>query len=267
MTDPDQIPEPLLAEWVALHRRIAELEAAELQRRQTETALGQSQEQLALFHRLGQRLAESLELYDVAQRALDDVCAVVGALRGVLLVREPDGHHLQVVDVSGYDDESVKALDRRVRLQIGDGLAGWVAAHRQSAVVADVTQDGRWQPVAGIDDWVRSALSVPLVNRDELVGVLSVYDEQESFYQDDHRRLIESVAAAVAAAVATARLYQQAQQRLQGLTNLNRASLAVISSLDLDEVLAQIVDLTSSVVHSDYTSVVLVDARDQPELG
>ncbi|MBU0494609.1 MAG: hypothetical protein KKB13_22415, partial [Chloroflexi bacterium] len=92
MTDPDQIPEPLLAEWAALHRRIAELEAAELECRQTETALGQSQEQLALFHRLGQRLAESLELYDVAQRALDDVCAVVGALRGVLLVREPDGH-------------------------------------------------------------------------------------------------------------------------------------------------------------------------------
>ncbi|HIQ04070.1 MAG TPA: GAF domain-containing protein, partial [Anaerolineae bacterium] len=230
------------------------------------TSLLQEKERLELLYRLSRHISESLDVRDVAQRALDEICAVVGALHGVAVVREPDSDRLRLVAVSGYDAESVEALDQRLRLRLGNGLVGWVAAQRQPALVNDVTRDERWMRVSGVDDWARSALSVPLVSGDELVGALSIYSDRQAFFNDDHRRLVESAAAVVAAAIANARLYEQAQRRLESLTNLNRASQAVTSSLDVKEILEQIVNLAGFVINSDYTSVVLLDEDGEPAL-
>jgi len=164
-------------------RTYANQVTAALDNRRLFTSLAQEKEQLELLYRLGCHLSESLDVHDVAQRALDDVCAVVGAMRGLILVREPESHRLRLVAVSGYDAESVEELDQRLCLGIDDGLTGWVAAHREPALVEDVTRDERWMVVPGVDDWVRSALSVPLISRDELVGVLSIYNDQEAFFK------------------------------------------------------------------------------------
>jgi len=180
------------------------------------TSLTQEKERLELLYRLSRHISESLDVRQVAQRALDGMCAVVGALRGIALVREPDSDRLRLVAVSGYDAESVEALDQRLRLRLGKGLAGWVAAQRQPALVDDVTKDEHWMPVSGLDDWVRSALSVPLLSGDELVGVLSIYSDREAFFNDEHRRLAESAAATVAVAIANALLYEATKQALWG---------------------------------------------------
>ncbi|MBU0494166.1 MAG: GAF domain-containing protein [Chloroflexi bacterium] len=223
-----------------------------------------SQQQLELLYNLSQDLSSSLDLNTVARRALDDICTIIGALRGLLLVCDPDCDRLRLAAVFGYDAEPMAELDQRLDPHIYEGLTGWVIAHRQGVLVDDVNTDAHWLAVSGLDDWVRSVLSVPLVSRDDLVGVLNIYSEHPAFFHDDHRRLVELAGATIAAAIANARLYEQAQQRLQSLTNLNRVSQIITSSLDVGQILQQIVDLTGSVARSDYTSVVLLDEDGQP---
>jgi len=100
---------------------------------------------------------------------------------------------------------------------MGEGLAGWVAVRRQPTLVDDVTKDARWKAVPGVDDCVRSALSVPLLSGDQLVGVLTIGSEHPAYFNDDHRRLVESAAASVAAAIANARLYEAEREQFRRL--------------------------------------------------
>lgn len=252
---------------VAIVQALAGQVAVAIDNAQLYTSLEQEKARLELLYRLSHRLSESLDVHDVAQRALDELCTVVGAMRGIALVRELDSEQLQLVAVSGYATESLATLGQRIGLEVGNGLIGRVVARRQPELVADVLQDKHWVTVPGLDDGVRSALSVPLFSGDETIGAFSIYSDREDFFNDDHRRLAESVAATVAVAIQNARLYEQAQHRLESLSNLNRASQALTSSLEVQEVLGQIVELAGSVVNSDYTSVALLDEKGQLTLG
>jgi PAS domain S-box-containing protein len=195
-------------------RAFADQAAIALENASLFSSLAQENEQLELLYRLSRQLAENLDVRRAAQRALDGICAVVGARRGIVLVRDAAlSDLLRLATVSGYDAKSTEILDRQLQLQIGRGLAGWVAAHRQSALVDDVTTDPRWLAVPQLDDWVRSALSVPLVSGDELVGVLSIYNDRVAYFGDEHLRLVESAAATVAVAIANARLYQAEREQ------------------------------------------------------
>jgi len=229
-----------------------------LENAQLLASLTQEKERLGLLYRLGRHLSESLDIHDVAQRALDEMCAVVGALRGVALVREPGSDRLRLVAISGYDAESVQALDRRLCLRLGDGLAGWVALQRQPALVDDVTKDEHWMQVSGLDDWVRSALSVPLLSGDELVGVFSLYSNQEAFFHDEHRQLAEATAATVAVAIENARLFETEQRRRQEAEMLRQAALALTTSLDWNQVVESLLARLQRVVPYDSASVQLL---------
>ncbi len=237
---------------------LADQIAAAIRNTQLVASLAEEKERLELLHRLGQHLSESLDVHDVAQRALDDVCTVMGALRGVLFVHQPETDHLRLAAVSGYDEESLEALDRRLDLRLGQGLSGWAALHQQPRVVGDVSRDPQWLPVTGVDDWVRSVLTVPLLAGDELVGVLSIYSEHDDFFNEEHRQLAESSAATVAVAVANARLFAGEQRRRQEAETLRSAALALTNTLDRDEVVERILARLQEVVPYDTASVQLL---------
>ncbi len=182
------------------------------------SALSEERARLELLYRLGQHLSTSLDVHDVAQRALEDICAIVEARQGLIVIAGPPtesgDERLRLAAISGHNIKSMQALDMQLDLHVGVGLVGWAAMHRQSALVKDVRQDSRWMMLPGVDEWVRSVLSVPLISRDELVGVLSLTSGQVSFFQEEHRRLTESVAAVVAVALANARLYERARHEI-----------------------------------------------------
>ncbi len=222
------------------------------------TSLAHEKERLDLLLRLSHRLSESLDVHEVAQRALDDLCAVVGAKQGVALVCEPGDEYMHLVVISGYTTESAEALDQRLGLRIGDGMVGWVAAKRQSALVNDVTVDERWQPVPILDEWVRSAIAVPLLSGDELVGALGIYSDRVHAFNEEHRLLVESAAATIAAAVANAQLYEAERNRRQEAEMLRDAALALTAAMDRNEVVERILARLQEVVPYDTASVQLL---------
>lgn len=238
-------------------------------------SLKQEKERMNLLYRLSHRLSESLDIQDVAQRALTDTCAFLGAMRGIVLSHEPGSDRLRFVAVSGYDGRTPDELNVQLDLKVSDGLVGWVAQNRATALVDDVTQDERWWSIAGVDDWVRSALSVPLVNRDQLVGVISIYSDQVAFFNREKRRLAESVAAVIAAAITNAQLFEAERRRRQETETLRQTALALTIVLERDAVVDRILAQLQTVIPYDSASVNLlhdgqleiIGGRSSPGMG
>ena len=197
----------------ALLATIANQIAAAIQNAHLVTSLEQEKARLELLYRLSRYLSETLDIQAVAQRALDEICSVLNTLWGSLIVGVPGSNGLKLMAVSGYTAERVESLAERLDLHEGDGLAGWVHAHRQSVLLDDVTREPRWLPVAGLDDKVRSVVCVPLIYGEEAVGALSVSSAARGFFNEGHLRLVESTATTVAVAITNARYVQEVKQR------------------------------------------------------
>jgi putative nucleotidyltransferase with HDIG domain len=89
------------------------------------------------------------------------------------------------------------ALVRGLRITLGQQLSGWVAANRQTIVNSDALLDlGDMAHSTSLR--LRSCISTSIVANDALVGTLSLYSTELNPFNDDHRRLIEAVAAQIA---------------------------------------------------------------------
>jgi signal transduction histidine kinase len=107
--------------------------------------------------------------------------------------------------------------DSYVRFPVGRGVAGWVAQHRKTAVVADVTIDPRWIELPEEEDREQkrtgSMIVVPLVAHHELQGVL-VLSHEETNYFDEHQRLVEAASNQIATGIHNALVYKQLEHDL-----------------------------------------------------
>jgi PAS domain S-box-containing protein len=171
-------------------------------------------------------------LYEQVQRLFNPDAAVVG-----LYDAETDNLRLTLAMESGRIISQMSGV--RMPLAGRDsGLIGWVIRSGQSLLVGDVLQDPLPVPTQMRGRPMRTWLGVPLMGRDRVIGAISVQSAQSHAYDDDHRRLLESLAGQVAIALENARLYQEAQQRLSELQSLFNASAAISSSLDIERVLS-----------------------------
>ena len=220
-------------------------------------------EQLDFLHQLGQRLSATLDVRAVAREALETLRAMTEADQGVIYLAESGTSRLRLIAATGHDEASVEELDRRLQLRVGQGLTGWVALHRQAAVVEDVSRDDRWLVVRGLDEEVRSAVSVPLLFGEELVGVMSLGSLREAAFTPDHVRLLEAAGAVLAGALLNARLYEQERAARQRLEALYRIGQAVNSTLDPALILDQLTDEAMRATGATHGSVLVPD----PERG
>jgi signal transduction histidine kinase len=109
-----------------------------------------------------------------------------------------------------------------VTLHLGEGVAGWVAEHRESVViVSDKWSDPRYKyiPELGGDRYT-SLASVPLISPAErLIGVVNVHTEHQRVFTGDEISFLEHVCSLVSAAIEHAELFESLavkERQLQG---------------------------------------------------
>jgi GAF domain-containing protein len=103
--------------------------------------------------------------------------------------------------VGRYAAGSHSGMLRNLCTPTGDGVVGWVAAHRRTAVNAEPAID--FGPrAASLDPPLRSSLAIPLVHEATLVAVLVIYASAEGAFTDDHGRLMDLLAPKLAASLA-----------------------------------------------------------------
>jgi two-component system, sensor histidine kinase PdtaS len=158
---------------------------------------------------------------------------------------------------------SVEEMTRRPKMRPGEGITGSAAAAREPVMIPSAAHlDPRFKPFPNLREAeYESILAVPILAREKLEGALNVRTREAREFSDDEIELLLAIAAQVAQSIEHAKLYAQAQRRVEELEALARISEAVSESLYLEESLEAIVKTTMDAVSATGAALVLEDGK------
>ncbi len=212
--------------------------------------------ELSFLHEVAQ-LASSARDWDemlriVIDRTTDAMRAEVSSL---YLLEKREGL-VRLVATNGLNPRAVG----RATLRVGEGITGWVANARVPLAVRDVRNEPRWKNVPSVDvDRFTSMLSVPLVSRDEVIGVMNVQTREPRDFDRIEIDFLQTIANQVAGIIEKGRLQRESERKLREVSALFEVSNVLTSTLDLDEVLSLIVDRLVRVYPGSAGAILLRD--------
>jgi signal transduction protein with GAF and PtsI domain len=190
--------------------------------------------ELDLLHEIGSRLASADPLHEVLGRVVEfistvakfDSCFVYVLENDDLVLRASKNPHADVVD--------------RLKLQVGKGITGWVAEHKEPVVLGkNASKDPRFQSFNELpEDHFEAFLSVPLLSRGKLVGVINLQRKQPHHYRQREIRIISTIGFLVGAEIELARLetaYSELTEQLGTRKAMERAKGILQRDLQMTE--------------------------------
>lgn len=199
-----------------------------------DTFLSVEEAHVDLLHEIGNRLATADGLHDVLSRVVEfttglvkcDSCLIYVLEGEDLVLRASKNPHPEVVD--------------RLKLRVGQGITGWVAEHREPVAVSEkAALDPRFQLFHELpEDSYEAFLSVPLLCRGRVVGVINIQHRQHHVYRQREIRLISTVGFLVGAEIELARLEDantSLSEQLQARKVVERAKGILQRDLGLSE--------------------------------
>ena len=196
--------------------------------------------------------SETLELDQLLESVAGIVRRVIPFDLFAILLFNEKRKDLRIRYAAGHREEVVRNLS----ITLGEGVVGTAAARREPVLVADVTLDDRY---LGTSDMVRSELSVPMIARKRLVGVIDVQSTRVDAFKDYDRAMLSLIAARIASAIDNARLYTRGARQYRLINTLSRISQELTSILDLDELLSKVATSVRGLINYDAFSILLVD--------
>jgi len=157
---------------------------------------------------------------------------------------------------AGHREEVIRNLS----IALGEGIVGAAAAGREPILVPDVHADERYLTTSDI---VRSELSVPMVARKRLIGVIDVQSTRPAAFGDYDLTMLRLIGGRVAAAIDNAQLYRRAERQYRTIRTLSRISHEFSAILDIDELLSKIASSVRGLINYDAFSVLMVDVEKQ----
>ena len=199
----------------------------------------------------------SLEAEKVFTLILDQLSQVVKFDSASLLLLS--GETLRVAASRGFSQPS-KVQDFQFPYQ-AENPSWRTFKERKVVIIDDVQKDPGW---VGSDDIPETSkihgwLGVPLLMLDKPVGVLTVDSYQPGAYTQADAQLVLAFADQAATAVANVRLYAESQQQTRTMAMMAETTRMIVSSLDLSEVLNQVLSRVVGLLGVEAGSIALTD--------
>jgi diguanylate cyclase (GGDEF)-like protein len=213
-----------------LGRVAAELAMTQAQVDEARAATDRWVGQLEVAQRAAARMAGRSSVREVAEAVVDEIRAIVDyhACR-VYVLEEPD-ELLPIVSAgdNGYETIPLDAL----RLKLGEGFTGWVAATGRPLLVPDAKADPRGREIPGTDDIDESLVVVPMRYDDRVTGAISLAKVGLHQFDLADVRMLSILADQAATAIESARAVAASADLADDLRHVADLSSALSQSLD-----------------------------------
>lgn len=227
----------------------------------------QLEERLAALHLASLELVSDLSLDTVLERIAQLAREQAGARYAALGVVDDDGDLVQFIPIGMTDEE----IERMPHPPLGIGVLGAMRTERRPVRIPDICEDPRSIGFPDKHPEMHSFLGVPIIQGEKLLGQIYLTNKLNySEFTEDDERVLETLAAYAAVAIANARLYdrlirrdQELLQRNEDLKLLNDVATTLTSSLDIDDVLEKTLNLIQDYLNVEVGEIYLREEDEQ----
>ena len=164
--------------------------------------------ELSIFHEIGKALTSTLDLSRVLETIMEQISTLFRPDTWSLLLWDPDKQDLYFEIAVGQAADKLKD----VRLKMGEGVAGWVALHREPVYIDNAAHDDRF--TARVDDITQMRTeriaAVPIKGRNEVLGVIELINTSQQIpFGEKEMFLLQALADYAAIALENARQMQR----------------------------------------------------------
>jgi sigma-B regulation protein RsbU (phosphoserine phosphatase) len=196
------------------HQRLLELTASRMaiavENARLYTRVSRQAQTLAVLNDISREITSILDLDDLLERIGQLMKRVIDFQMFTILLWNDRTERLEHRFSSRFGER----ITREHNVQLGEGVIGHAAQMRTPLLVPDVRKDPRYVMV---NPEVRSELSVPLIYKGKVIGVIDLEHTRVNYYNEDHQTTLSTLAAQVAISIANARLYQRISEEEQRL--------------------------------------------------
>ncbi|WP_263365831.1 SpoIIE family protein phosphatase [Edaphobacter bradus] len=196
------------------HQRLLELTASRIagavENARLYTRVARQAQTLTVLNEISREITSILDVDDLLERIGLLLKRVIDFQMFTILLWNERTQQLEHRFSSRYGER----VTRERTVSLGQGIIGSAAQLREPIVVPDVRKDPRYLAQA---PETRSELSVPLIYKGQMIGVLDLEHTKLNYYNEDHLRTLSTLAAQVAISIANARLYQRISEEEQRL--------------------------------------------------
>lgn len=163
---------------------------------------------VAAIHDAGREIAATRNLDRTLRLVMAKAAETLPLDAGILFQRDDDSQQFHVAVSHNLPADKVE----KITFAFDEGVPGWVVQQQRPLIINDATQDDRVHKSV-IDAGVHAVLAVPLVTRQQTVGVLNLFCQQgPNAFDDEALRLAQIFADQAAIFIENARLVDQLQQ-------------------------------------------------------
>ncbi len=208
-------------------------------------------QKIALLYDASQAVLSTFDLDEVLQQILAIARDYFHLKQVAILLLDKQAAELYVRSGIGWDPEA-----HLQRMPLDKGLTGAAAQLKRPIYAPDVSKDPRYVSCAAT---TRSELAIPLMVRDEVVGVLDCQSANLDHFDDETIDLLTLFSTQASMALQNARLYSLERHRATQLEAINAIARQTTAVLDLDELLPRVCRQVLHAFHVDHVSVLLCD--------
>jgi signal transduction protein with GAF and PtsI domain len=220
-------------------------------------ALREKTREVDVLHRISASISNQLDLEAILKHIVEVVVEVTKA-DACLLYLLSDTQDELILRASKNPHPK---LIGRITIGLGEGITGWVAQERTRVVIqSNANDDPRFKFFHNLpEDRYQAFVSVPIMAKKEVVGVINVQHKRPRRYQPDEIALLSTIANQVGGAIENARLYDQMQRKALQVETLSQVSETVASNRLIKDVLELLVTMTAQMMNSKICSIMLLD--------
>ncbi len=175
--------------------------------------------EIQALYEISRVLGKSLKVSDTLSLLAEKIQKLVPYASCVIFLMDSQTDKVIPYHTAGLHAELLEGME----LRVGDGITGWVAAHKQYLMNVSPAPD--FMDFEELRSAYRTCLVMPLSLNNSIVGVISLYADQSEDYHQDHLRFMETIADHAATAIRNAIIYEETEENaytdvLTGLPNL-----------------------------------------------
>jgi diguanylate cyclase (GGDEF)-like protein len=209
---------------------------------------------IAVLYDAGHAVLSTFDLDEVLQRILAIAHDYFHLRNVAILLLDQPSRQLYVRSQIGWDEGQDK-----IRMSLGQGITGEAANKKQPVYSPDVSKDPRYFCSAKS---TQSELAIPLMVRDEVVGVLDCQSDRIDHFDFETIDLLTLFSTQASIALQNAQLYTLERERARQLQAINAIAQQTTAVLDLEDLLGKVCMLIQDAFRVSHVSLFLREDHD-----